>query len=228
MGTTEPFQIRDSYIRVDTMADSYAEIAEEAFGQFLTEMANPVARPESLYDYAAYDEHEKIKSVAGIKTIVFSAMALEAAVFDLAAIQLSDKVATDYLDKMDLLGKWMIVPRLICGRSLTEDGPAINGLKGLVKARNALVHHKSKEWDKAGKAERAMNDRWASFEKDQVPNAFKTLVLLSLELDAVLENFLGGLPFYGKEIYTDSPRHPHVEEVVQRCRNIHQKNWKKT
>ncbi|CRM83711.1 hypothetical protein [Pseudomonas sp. 22 E 5] len=155
-------------------------------------------------------------------------MALEAAVFDLAAIQLSDKVATDYLDKMDLLGKWMIVPRLICGRSLTEDGPAINGLKGLVKARNALVHHKSKEWDKAGKAERAMTDRWARFEKDQVPNAFKTLVLLSLEVDAVLESFLGALPFYGKEIYADSQRHPRIEEVVQRCRNIHQKNWEKT
>lgn len=210
------------------MADSYAEIAEKAFGQFLSEMANSVPRPELRHDYAAYDEHEKRKNVAGIKTIVFSAMALEATVFDLAAIHLSDKVAANYLDKMDLLGKWMIVPRLICGRSLTEDGPAINGPKGLVKARNALVHHKSKEWDKAGNAERAMIDRWARFEKDQVPNAFKTLVLLSLELDAVLETFSGALPFYGKEIYTDSPRHPHVEEIVQRCRNIHQKNWEKT
>lgn len=55
-----------------------------------------------------------------VKTNVFSAMALEAAAFDLAAIQLSDKVAANYLDKMDLLGKGMIVPRLICGRSLTE------------------------------------------------------------------------------------------------------------
>lgn len=225
MATSSPFQIRESYIRVDTMADTYAKIAEQAFGQFLSETANPVPRPELTHDYAAFDEHETRKSVAGIKTIVFSAMAIEAAVFDLAAIQLGDKVAKDYLDKMDLMGKWMIVPRLICGRSLREDGPAVNALKGLVKARNALVHHKSKEWDKAGKAERAMTDRWATFEKDQVPNAFNTLVLLSLEVDAVLETFQGALPFYGKEIYTDSPRHPRVEKIVQRCRQIHLKNW---
>ncbi len=227
MSRSEPFQIRDSYIRVDTMADTYAEIAEEAFAQFLSETANPVPRPDAIDDdHTAFDEHERKKGVAGIKTIVFSAMALEAAVFDLAAIQLGDKVAKDYLDKMDLMGKWMIVPRLICGRSLREDGPAVNGLNGLVKARNALVHHKSQEWDKAGKAERAMTDRWASFEKDQVPNAFKTMVLLSLEIDAVLESFLGALPFYGKEIFNDKPRAPQVEEVVQRCRNIHRKNWK--
>lgn len=228
MATTEPFQIRDTYIRVDTMADTYAEIAEEAFGQFLSATANPVARPELPHDYAyaAFDDHENRKSVAGIKTIVFSAMALEAAVFDLAAIQLGDKVAKDYLDKMDLMGKWMIVPRLICGRSLREDGPAVNGLIGLVKARNALVHHKSMEWDNAGKADRAMMDRWVTFEKDQVPNAFKTLVLLSLEIDAVLESFLGALPYYGKEIFNDTPRTPEVEKVLRRCREIHLKNWK--
>lgn len=226
MSSSEPFQVRDSYIRVDIIADTYAEIAEEAFGQFLSETANPVPRPESIEDdHAAFDEHERKKGVAGIKTIVFSAMALEAAVFDLAAIQLGDKVAK-HLDKMDLIGKWMIVPRLICGRSLREDGPAVNGLIGLAKARNALVHHKSKEWDKAGKADRAMIDRWASFEKDQVPNAFKTLVLLSFEIDALLESFLGALPFYGNDIFGDTPRTPEVENVIQRCREIHQKNWK--
>ncbi|EKT4453653.1 hypothetical protein C6A77_13185 [Pseudomonas sp. AFG_SD02_1510_Pfu_092] len=225
MSSSEPFEIRDTYIRVDTMADTYARMAEQAFTLFLDGAADPSPLFCPPHDPTGAMDREERKAVNGIKTIVFSAMAIEAAVFDLAAIQLGNKVATDYLDKMDLLGKWMIVPRLICGRSLKEEGPAVNGLKGLIKARNALVHHKSKEWDEAGKAERAMRDRWARFEKDQVPNAFKTLVLLSLEVDAVLEIFLGALPFYGKEIYTDSPRHPSVEEVVQRCRNIHQKNW---
>lgn len=225
MSTSEPFQIRDTYIRVDTMSDTYASMAENAFALFLDHAADPSPLFCPPHDPTGAMDREDRKAINGIKTIVFSAMAIEAAVFDLAAIQLGDKVATEYLDKMDLMGKWMIVPRLICGRSLREDGPAVNSLKGLIKARNALVHHKSREWDKAGKAERAMTDRWAIFEKDQVPNAFKTLVLLSLEVDAVLETFLGALPFYGKEIYTDSPRHPRVEEVVQRCRVIHQKNW---
>ncbi|RMT13054.1 MULTISPECIES: hypothetical protein [Pseudomonas syringae group genomosp. 2] len=226
MSSSDPFQIRDTYIRVDTMADTYARIAEDAFAFFLDDAADPSPLFCPPYDPTGAMDREDRKAANGIKTIVFSAMAIEAAVFDLAAIQLGDRVATLYLDKMDLLGKWMIVPRLICGRSLNENGPAFNSLKGLVKARNALVHHKSREWDREGKAERAMTDRWAIFEKDQVPNAFKALVLLSLEVDAVLEDFLGALPFYGTEIYTSSPRHPCVEEVVHRCRVIHTKNWK--
>ncbi|EPF64132.1 hypothetical protein [Pseudomonas syringae] len=228
MSRSEPFQIRDGWIRVDTMADTYARIAENAFASFLDDAADPSPLFCPPYDPTGAMDRRDRKAANGIKTIVFSAMAVEAAVFDLAAIQLSDKVATLYLDKMDLLGKWMIVPRLICGRSLKENGPAFNCLKGLVKARNALVHHKSMEWDREGKAERAMADRWSKFEKDQVPNAFKALVLLSLEVDAVFEDFLGALPFYGKEIYTDTQRHPRVEEVVQRCRVIHKENWKES
>lgn len=226
MASTEPFPIRDTYIRVDTMADTYARIAEDAFARFLDDATDLNPLVCTHYDPTGAMDREDRKAANGIKTIVFSAMAIEAAVFDLAAIQLGDKVATDYLDKMDLTGKWVIVPRLICGRSIREGSPAINALRSLVKARNALVHHKSKEWDREGKAERAMVNRWATFTKDQVPNAFKTLVLLSLEVDAVLETFLGALPTYGKEIYTDTQRHPRVEEVVQRCRVIHQKNWK--
>jgi hypothetical protein len=88
-----------------------------------------------------------------------------------------------------------------------------------------LVHHKSREWDIAGKAEQAMQKRWESFEKDQVPNAFKTLILLSLELDALLETSIGPLPGFERELYTATPRAPLVEKVVQRCREIHNKNW---
>ena len=161
----------------------------------------------------------------GIKTIVFSAMAIEAAAFEFAGIQLGDKVAEQYLDKMDVVGKWMIVPRLVCGRSLRENGPAMNGLKSLVTARNALVHHKSREWDREGKAEQAMRKRWANFQ-NQIPNAFKTLVLLSLELDALLENkIVGPLPYYGKGVIPPPPRSSKVEQVVHRCREIHRDNW---
>ncbi|MCS3471747.1 hypothetical protein M2401_005511 [Pseudomonas sp. JUb42] len=226
MSSSEPFQIRDSFIRVDTMVDTYAQMAESAFALFLDDVAHPARLFRPGFDPSEFLNQDDRKTSNGIKTIVFSAMAIEAAAFEFAAIQLGDKIATDYLDKMDLLGKWMIVPRLVSGRSLREDGPAINGLKGLIKARNALVHHKSKEWDRAGKAEVAMIDRWEKFEKDQVPNAFRTLVLLSLEVDAVLQSGAGALPSYGKEIYTDSPRNRLVEEVVQRCRAIHLKNWK--
>ena len=77
---------------------------------------------------------------AGLKTIVFAAMCIEAAAFDFAATQLSDSYAQRYLDKLDLVSKWVVVPKLICGRSLKESGPSLNALRVLVRARNALVH----------------------------------------------------------------------------------------
>ena len=81
--------------------------------------------------------------VSAIKTIVFSAMATEAAIFDLGAIHLGDSYARQNLDRLDLVAKWIIVPKLICGTSLDTNGPGIQTLRELVKARNALVHHKS-------------------------------------------------------------------------------------
>lgn len=227
MGITEPFQLRDGWILADTMVDTYAEIAEEAFAQFLSEKAGAVTRPEVEHDADAYHEHEKRKKMMGIKTIVFSAMALEAAAYEFATLQLGEHLAKKYLDKLDVVGKWLVIPRLVCGRSLREDGPAINGLKLLVKSRNALVHHKSKEWDSTIKTSDTLNaikEQRARFENFQVPNAFKTLILLSLELNAVLQA-VGPLPSFEDNWIHATPCDPLVAQVIHRCREAHRKNW---
>lgn len=225
MDTNEIFKIRNGCILEDTMVRTYAKIAEEAFDQFLFEKANPISRPKLEHDADAYHEHESRKSVAGIKTIVFSAMALEAAAFEFAAVQLGETFARRYLDKLDVLGKWIVIPRLVCGRSLREDGPAINSLRSLVKDRNALVHHKSKEWDRKSKfseVREASAKRRKSFEANQVPNAFRTLVLVSLELKTLLgENASGPLPDFGGDAIPKPLRSPHVEQFVHKCRETH-------
>lgn len=78
MSSTGPFQIRDTYIRVDTMADTYARMAELAFALFLDGAADPSPLLSPMIQEGLWTK----KSVAanGIKTIVFSAMAIEAAV----------------------------------------------------------------------------------------------------------------------------------------------------
>ncbi|CAD0261273.1 hypothetical protein HBO43_27205 [Pseudomonas veronii] len=226
MNTTKPLAVRDSWVLVDTMVDTYCEIAEEAFSCFLFEMDNSVPRPQWPSDATAYDGQKTRKTVAGIKTIVFSAMALEAAAFEFATIQLGERLAKTYLDKLDVVGKWLVIPRLVCGRSLHEDGPAINGLKSLVRARNALVHHKSKEWDRTHVHIDTMDAQREKFEKLQVPNAFKTLILLSLELNAVLETD-GPLPAFEDGWIHATPRNSLVEKVVHRCREVHRNNWRR-
>ncbi|WP_324747190.1 hypothetical protein [Pseudomonas veronii] len=225
MSTTKPFEVRDSWVLVDSMVDTYSEIAEEAFSCFLFEKGNPVPRPQWPSDATAYDGQKSRKIVAGIKTIVFSAMALEAAAYEFATLQLGERLAKTYLDKLDVVGKWLVIPRLVCGRSLHEDGPAINGLKALVRARNALVHHKSKEWDQTRAHIDAMDAQREKFEQLHVPNAFKTLILLSLELNAVLETD-GPLPPFEDSWIHATPRNSLVEQVVHRCREVHRNNWR--
>ncbi|RXT62137.1 hypothetical protein [Pseudomonas syringae] len=221
MSTREPFKVYH-HSRVDTLVDTYAEVAEQAFGSFLDEAIDPAA----LIGFSPFDDPGELmdqyerRRVSGIKTIVFAAMAIEAAAFEFSAMTLGDQIA-EKLDKMELEGKWMIATQLACGQSLQANSPAINGLISLLRARNALVHHKSKPDDSEGKSVERMMKRWADFEKDQVPNAFKTLVLLSLELDALPNSIIGTLPYYGKDPFHDYPRHPGVKAVIERCRMIH-------
>lgn len=224
MGTTKSFEVRDSWVLVDSMVDTYCEIAEEAFGSLLFEKANPVPRHEWPADSTAYAEQNTRKNVAAIKTVVFCAMALEAAAFEFATLQLGERLAKNYLDKLDVVGKWLVVPRLVCGRSLNEDGPAINGLKGLVKARNALVHHKSKEWNGKHVHLDEVDAQRKQLEQLQAPNAFKTLILLSLELNAVLQA-VGPLPPFEDGWIHATPCNPLVAQVIHRCREVHRNNW---
>lgn len=206
-------------VRAASMVEIYANIAEEAFGNFLDIAAT------------AGSDREERRRISGIKTIVFAAMAIEAAAFEYSASILGDQVAKDYLDKMDLEGKWMIGTRLACGQSLDIHGPAINGLRSLVKARNALVHHKSKPENDAGTVSEATRTEWTQFEKDQVPNAFKTLVLLSLELKASPSGIFGIFIYRDKSFcppgyINDYSPHPGVKKVIDRCHEIHRKHLK--
>lgn len=219
-------------IRVDCLVDTYADIAEQAFGSFLDAAIDPAATV-GLSPFEAHrrlrDRYER-RRVSGIKTIVFSAMAIEAAAFEFAAMTLGDQVARNQ-DRMGIVKKWTTATCLASGQSLDVNGPAIKGLEKLVKARNDLVHHKSKPGDNEGKAMQAMRTEWATFEKDQVPNAFKTLVLLSLELESSPSGIFGNVPYRDKSICPEgfinhySP-HPRVKEVIDRCHEIHGKHLK--
>lgn len=77
--------------------------------------------------------------------IAFSAMAIEAYIYDYAARHLGDEFVKDHLDKLDTLSKWIVVPKLITGRELPRQQKWFELLKKLIKARNSIIHHKSSD-----------------------------------------------------------------------------------
>jgi len=101
-------------------------------------------RRRSVEELGLSDEISKLECI----TVTFAAMCLEACIWDYAACSISQKYMKDYLDKLDFVAKWVVIPQLICGSDITT--VRINGtclldrLRKLTTARNTLVHPKSR------------------------------------------------------------------------------------
>ncbi|RJF37540.1 hypothetical protein [Pseudoalteromonas gelatinilytica] len=217
------FEVMETWARMNSFAKSFAEIAEDSFESYLVAKENYIPMPDNE-DPSAHFISEKELYEASFKTIVFAAMACEAAIFDLAAIQLGDDYVDKYVDKLNLVSKWVVIPKLICGKSMNIKGPALNSLKELTYARNALVHLKSLPIRSANnsveKAEKHIGKIINSTE-----NAYKTIVLLSLELNRLLGTPAGVLPFYEARTEIDgfsesSNRSESLIKIINRCRQI--------
>ncbi len=78
--------------------------------------------------------------------ITFAAMFLECIIWDYAAVNTSQSLAKKSLDKISLIGKWRIIPKLVNNdKNINIDHKAIVLLKKLVQERNDIIHSKSKE-----------------------------------------------------------------------------------
>jgi hypothetical protein len=87
-------------------------------------------------------------------TVVFSTIALESFIHNYAARKLGEGYTDKHIEKMNLHTKWLVVPQLATGKGIPSDHRGIQLLQELIKARNSIVHLKSKNidwelWDKA-------------------------------------------------------------------------------
>ena len=214
------FHIQQSWKRFNALAWHYYGIAESSFDQFLEAEELRFPFPEES-DPSEYFEIERRLLSASFQTIVFSGMACEAAIYDLAAIHLGDQYASSYLDKLDLVAKWVVVPSLICGQTFKEDGPAINSLITLVRIRNKLVHHKSVS---ASPTEDAIQKAEGQLDKivQNTRTAFQAVVLLSLELNRIMKTKMGVLPLFEKDVLSlsKSQELPRITQTIAHCREI--------
>ncbi|WP_346889164.1 hypothetical protein [Clostridium sp. UBA1056] len=100
---------------------------------------------EENYQYISYEksmiETEQNKYILSI--IVFSALAVESYIYDYGARRLGDNIMKDHLDKLDIISKWVIIPKMITGKSIDKSGEGYCRLKELIQCRNSIVHNKS-------------------------------------------------------------------------------------
>jgi hypothetical protein len=121
---------------------------------------------------------------AAVICVTLAGMSLEAFFYDYGARALGDCFVDEHLDKLDLRAKFLIYPRLICGRSPDKSEHAYSSLSSLVRLRNDLVHFKSRpfkleEIHKASKFHNDLSERLRA----GVDNAVKCVTLVMEELD---------------------------------------------
>ena len=77
-----------------------------------------------------------------ITSILFCTMTLEAFINNYGATKLTKSYFDNYLDKLELKSKWIVIPKLVTGRQINTDTKAYNYLTNLISLRNKLVHTK--------------------------------------------------------------------------------------
>ena len=111
--------------------------------------------------------------------VVFSALWIEAFINDYAIGRLSKNYFKKYLDKLDVLSKWIVIPRITTGTQLDPGSKALQDLDWLTELRNKLVHYKSKKIEV--EQIQTTDFLWESDAK----RAIETVINLALELNNI-------------------------------------------
>jgi hypothetical protein len=100
----------------------------------------------SAHKHASLPDHTFEKTAQGYATVVvvFCVTALESYIYSYASRALGEAYAERHIEKLDLLSKWILVPKLATGEAIRSDHKGIQLLQSLIKARNGVMHLKGK------------------------------------------------------------------------------------
>lgn len=112
--------------------------------------------------------------------IIFCTLSLEAYINHYGITRLSKNYLTNHLDKLDLLFKWIVIPRMITGNQLGPGSKSVQDLSWLITLRNKLAHYKSR---KMGIDEIKESDFFWEYDAEKVIKTVKNLLLKLKEID---------------------------------------------
>ncbi len=125
--------VMDNYFRIQELKKELDEFHRSHKGKNIS---------DDNVDFIA-SKNDAIGELALI-VVVFSAFTLEAYINHYGIEHLSRNYFSNYLDKLDLLAKWIIVPRIVKSKKLDPGSKAMQELSWLISLRNRLAHFKSK------------------------------------------------------------------------------------
>lgn len=125
--------------------DIYKEIekAEKELNELQINTSKQDKSSDDFIDKVA-EKNDRIGRLALI-VVVFCATSLEAFINHYATSHLSKNYLKTYLDKLDLLSKWIVIPRITTGTQLDAGVKAFQDLSWLISLRNKLVHYKARK-----------------------------------------------------------------------------------
>jgi len=126
-------------------------VADVVYVPFLNYLRIATAAHARMVDYikekgaaccSGDDFSETADGFASI-VVIYTAISLECYIHNYASRNLGEKYCKTHVDSMGLHTKWLVVPRLVTGKSIPVDHKGIELLQKLVKARNDTVHLKA-------------------------------------------------------------------------------------
>ena len=211
-------------IRINTLHRTFGDVCREAYESYLelSEQIASIAHTSDIENQER-DQLEYKQFNAGLKSIVFAGMCFEASIYDYAARNLGDNYVVAHMDKMDLVSKWIVIPRLVCQKELQKDKVPFASFKQLVKARNSLVHHKSRPLGSITSENLdKLKQQEEGFSRDVI-NSFRAIIFMSLEMD-LLVGLDNPLPMFGGSVITSVKYSARIDTVIDDCKSVLKKS----
>ena len=123
-----------NYARIETLKNEHDEFQSSLKGKKMSDRDVDILA----------SKNDAIGELA-LVVVVFSALTLEAYINHYGISRLSRNYFSNYLDKVDMVGKWIVIPKVATGKQLDPGSAAMQDLDWLVTLRNKLVHYKSKK-----------------------------------------------------------------------------------
>ena len=116
--------------------------------------------------------------ICGVQVIIFCTLAVESYINHYATKRLTKEYLEKYLDQLDLMTKWIVIPRMVTGKQLDPESEAVKNLNALILTRDRLLQSKPKQ---------KFSDRFSSIDIFWIEDAEFAIATVAVLLKALSE-----------------------------------------